>query len=261
MTIPVLASLGMAAVLAACSSSSARDEEPSRANDPMAKLNPGQVYMEKGVHYMEEGRYDVALKDLTRSVELDDDNSDAYNALGVLYQKLDDPAHADASFKRALSIKPDNFAARNNYGRFLCSQNQPAEAFAQFQQVIATKLYNQPWIPLTNAGVCANSTGRKTDAEAYLRQALEVEPDFPPALLEMAKLSRDTRQYLSARGFLQRYFSVAGPSPESLQLGIEIETALGNGQAAGEYSQAMRRIRTLPSRSTTSTTGGSPADH
>jgi type IV pilus assembly protein PilF len=248
MRIRVFVLLGMAAVLAACSSSPAREEEPSRANDPLSELSAAQVYIEKGVHYMDEGLYDVALKDLTRAVELDSDNSEAYNALGVLYQRLDDASHADASFKKALSLKSDNFGARNNYGRFLCSQGRTAEAFDQFQKVIGTKLYNQPWIPLTNAGVCANSAGKRTDAEAYLRQALEVEPNFPPALLEMAKLSRETGQYMSARAFLQRYFAAAGPSPESLQLGIEIESTLGNTQAAGEYAQTLRSMRTLPPR-------------
>jgi type IV pilus assembly protein PilF len=250
MSLRALVPLGMVVVLAACSSSPAGEDNnpPSRANDPMAELQPGQVYMEKGVHYMEEGLYDVALKDLTRAVELDDDNSDAYNALGVLYQKLEDVPKADASFKKAISLKPDNFAARNNYGRFLCSQGRTTEAFDQFQKVIGTKLYNQPWIPLTNAAVCAHSAGKKTDAEAYLRQALDIEPNFPPALLEMAKLSREIGQNMTARAFLQRYFAVAGPSPEALNLAIDVETSLGNTQAAGEYMQTLRSIRSIPGR-------------
>ena len=237
MTLRFSIAVGMTGFLAACSWSS---EENPRPNDPYAELGASQVFTEKGVRYMEGGHYEIALKDLKRAVELDGDNSEAYNALAVLYQRVDDPVQAEANFRKALSVKPDNFGASNNYGRFLCSQGRYPEAFGQFQQVIGNKLYSQPWIPLTNAGVCARSAGRMADAERYLREALEVNPDFPPALLEMARLSRLNGQLMSARAFLQRYFAAAGPGPEPLALGIDIETALGNSEVAREYANTLR---------------------
>lgn len=235
--------LAMAAHLTACSSSPARDEAAERTNSPLNELSASQIYIEKGVHYMDEGYYDIALRDLTRAVELDSDNSEAHNALAVLYQKVDDYPNAETSFKKAISIKSDNYAARNNYGRFLCTQGRYPEAFAQFQQVIGTKLYPTPWIPLTNAGICAHTAGKKTDAESYLREALDIQPNFPPALLEMARLNHEAGQNMSARAFLERYFSAAGKTPESLQLGIEIETSMGNLNGASEYQQARRHMR------------------
>jgi type IV pilus assembly protein PilF len=238
--------MGVAMVVgavAACSSSPpAENDKPSRANDPMSDLSASQVFTQKGVRYMESGLYDVALKDLEKAVELDDDNSEAYNALGVLYERLDKPDQADKAFRRALSLQPDNYGARNNFGRFLCARGKFPEAFQQFRQVIGTKLYNQPWIPLTNAGVCARTAGRLAEAEVYLRQALDANPSFPPALLEMARLNRERGQNLQARAFLQRYAAVAGPSRESLQLGIEVETALGNSQAAEDYGRKLRSV-------------------
>ena len=240
MRLGVLGVLGLTAFAAACSYWPSPKERP-RPNDPYGGLSASQVFVEKGVRYMEDGHYEVALRDLQRALELDSGNSEAHNALGVLYQRVDDFEKADASFRKALSLKPDNYGARNNYGRFLCSRGKYVEAFHQFDQVIGNKLYGQPWIPLTNAGVCAHSAGKPADAERYLRQALEIEPNFAPALLEMARLSRETGQYLSARAFLQRYLGVAGPSPESLILGIEIETALGNPEGAADYRDTLRK--------------------
>lgn len=247
MTLRIALTVGAAALTAACSWSSPEEgmtpaEPPasSRPNDPMSELSASQVFIEKGVRYMEQGHYDIALKDLKRAAELDDTNSEAFNALAVLYQRIDDFPNADASFRKALSLKEDNYAARNNYGRFLCSQGKHDEAFRQFETVIGTKLYTQSWIPLTNAGLCARTLGRRGEAETYLRRALEVQPDFPPALLEMARLSRENGQAMSARAFLQRYFSVAAPTPEALALGVEIETSLRNPEAAEDY---VRRLR------------------
>jgi type IV pilus assembly protein PilF len=226
--------VGLGALLAACSSN------PLRSNDPYSELSASQVYVEKGVRYMGIGNYQAAMEDLKRAIDLDSDNSEAYNAMGVLYQTLDDTAKAEANFKKALALKPDHYGARNNYGRLLCHQGKYAEASEEFQKVIASKLYSQPWLALTNAGVCAHDAGKREEAETYLRQALEVAPNFPPALLEMAKLSQEKGEHMSARGFLQRYFSATKPTADALLLGTDIELSLGKTQAAKDYAQTLK---------------------
>lgn len=205
-------------------------------NEPSAS----EIYVQKGVQYMENGMLDVALQDLQHAIELDGHNSEAHNAIAVLYERLNRPGDAEAHFRRALSLDSDNASALNNYGRFLCGQEQYEKAMANFKQVIDSKLYKLPWVALTNAGLCARSAGKNEEAEAYLRKALEENPSFPPALLEMAKLSLETRQYLSARAFLQRFEAMVEPSPESLWLGIQTEQALGNRPGVADYVQTLR---------------------
>jgi type IV pilus assembly protein PilF len=111
---------------------------------------------------------------------------------------------------------------------------------SQFREVIGSKLYNSPWIALTNAGICARSAGQKGEAEQYLRQALEYDPRFAPALIELAELSRETGQNMSARAFLERYHAVVEPNARSLWVGVECEAALGNFQAARDYAKTLR---------------------
>lgn len=231
--------LAMAMLGAACSSLP-REEENTRVAEPLSAEQASRIFVEKGVHYLDAGQYEIALNDLLKAIELDDDNSEAYNALGVLYQRIDKPSQADSHFRKAISLKEDNYGARNNYGRFLCGSGHPVEAFEQFKSVYGTKLYGQPWIPLTNAGICAHSVGQMVEAERFLRLALEANPRFPPALLELARLSRDTGQAMAARGFLQRYIGATGTTPEALLLGIEIEMGLGNTQNALEYLNTLR---------------------
>lgn len=237
MSIRDLFVFALSGTLAACSTSL---KPQSRDNDMYAELSPSEVYVRKGIEYMEQGNLQVALHDLRHAVELDHRNSEAYNALGVLQERLEHYGEAEASFDRAVSLAPDSFGAQNNYGRFLCNRGKYAEGLGHFQRIIDSKLYNTPWIPLTNAGICARGAGNRAGAEQYFRKALELDPGFAPALLEMARLSFASGQHMSARAFVQRFHQVAAPSPDSLWLAIENEMAMGNVDAARDYANTLR---------------------
>ncbi|HUL13382.1 MAG TPA: type IV pilus biogenesis/stability protein PilW [Methylococcaceae bacterium] len=218
-------------VLTGCSSTSKKEPGETSVAD---------IYVQKGVQYMESGQLDVALQDLQHAIELDGRNSEAHNAIAVLYGRLDRPGDAETHFKRALSLDSNNASTLNNYGRFLCARGQYDQAMDYYRQAIGSPLYSQPWVALTNAGLCARSSGKKAETEEYLRKALEKNPAFPPALLEMAKLSFENGQFMSARAFLQRYEAVAAPTAEALWIGVQTEQALGNSQAVGDYINTLR---------------------
>lgn len=218
----------MSALLGTVAACTTPEQRPHAANDPYGELGAADLYVQKGVRYMERGALEVALEDLTHAVELDPANSDAHDALAILYEKLGKTEEADKHFREALSLNPANYSAFNNYGRFLCNTGHPQDAMEKFEVAYSTPLYPQPWIPLSNAGACLRRAGRTAEAEAYLRQALDKNPNYPPALLEMAHVSLEARQYLSTRAFLQRYQAIAGETPETQWLGAQTELALGN---------------------------------
>lgn len=201
-----------------------------------------ELYVLKGIQYIESGRLDVAQQDLERAVELNDKNAEAHNALGVLYERMSRPNDSEEQYKKALALDDNNFAAANNYGRLLCAQGKYEQAMKRFQSVIDSKTYQTPWLPLTNAGICAKSKGMNAEAEGYLRKALESNPNFAPALLELAKLSLENGSYLSARAFLQRYESIVEPNPESLLIGAQTEQALENVKAAEAYRRKLQKL-------------------
>ena len=203
--------------------------------------SPTELYMLKGVQYMENGRLDVAQQDLERAVELDDKSTEAHNLLGVLYERIKRLEDAEGQYSRALSLDEKNFAAANNYGRLLCAEGRYDLAMKRFQTIIDSKVYPTPWLALTNAGICAKTKAMGAEAENYLRKALESNPNFAPALLEMAKLSLENRNYLSARAFLERFESLSGATPESLFIGMQTELGLGNAKDADAYRKKLQR--------------------
>jgi len=98
--------------------------------------------------------------------------------------------------------------------------------------------------PHGNAGRCARSAGRDTDAREYLRRALERNPRLPSALIESAELALHTARPAQASEYLERYNRVAEASPQTLWLGVRIERALDDPTGAREYGiQLLRRFR------------------
>ena len=228
--------LGLAlfcAWVAGCSSSAPKTDNGPSISD---------LYVQKGVQYMENGRLDVAQQDLQHAIELDSDNPEALNAMGVLYERLRRPEAAEEYFRKALSADEDNASAATNLGRLLCAQGKYEPAMKFLQKAIDSRVYQSPWLALTNAGLCAHNQGQLAEAEGFLRKALDYSPTFAPALLEMAKLSLDNKNPLSARAFLERFNAVAEPNAESLAIGFQAEEALGNQKEATGYLKKLRRL-------------------
>jgi type IV pilus assembly protein PilF len=199
-----------------------------------------KIYMELGVGYMREGKMDLAMSNLQRSLELEPDYSDTHNAIAVLYEQLGNSNKAREHFQRSIRLDPKNSRARNNYGRFFCKAGKLAEAEVEFLAAVQNPLYRTPEKAYTNAGNCALEEPDVEKAEEYFRKALAVNSAYAPALSSMARLSFDLENYISARAYLQRYAEVASHSAETLWLGVRIERLLGDRNALATYSVALK---------------------
>lgn len=219
-------------VLGGCTQGGVRPEEK--------KAGPARDNMELGILYLRQGNKAVALEMLQKALSQDPDLADAHNAIAVLYESLGETDKADDHFKRALSLNPKDSQAHNNYGSFLCRNQRADEAEEHYLAAAGNPLYETPELSYVNAGSCAYKSKDIAKAEQYWRKALDANSKFPPALLQMARLSVNQKNYMSARAYLQRLHEVAKPSAESLWLGIQTERVLGDKNAAASYSMLLK---------------------
>jgi type IV pilus assembly protein PilF len=224
-------------LLAGCQTNLQRqaDKEPSPAT------RAAMINVQLGTGYMESNRNELAMNKLQKAVALDPNLASAHHALAMLYERLGEIEPADKQYKLAVKLDPNDSNAFNTYGVFLCRQKRFDEADAQFTAALKNPLYQTPEFAYANAGICALDRPDYAKAEGYLRKALEINPAFASALLEMARLHQVTNRSIDARGYLEAYHKVAGQTPQSLWLGVQIERSLGNGQAAMRYADALRQ--------------------
>lgn len=197
------------------------------------------TYLDMGVRYMDMGQLKFAKENLEKALDLDSSNPNLHNAAAALYEKIQEPETAISHYQTALRLDPENPQSQNNYGRFLCETGSYAEGLEHLNAALNMPLNNRRWFALTNAGRCLLQLGKKQQAETYFREALQLQSEYSPALLEMSKMNYTDGKYMTSRAFLQRYQSVAQATPESLWYGMQIELALDHKALAEQYKNTL----------------------
>jgi len=171
-----------------------------------------------GIRYLQKGRLKLANEKLQKALEQNPNSAQSNHYFALLQQRLGNKSKASHYFSKAVSISPKDPEIRNNYGSFLCDTGHPQAAIKQFMVAVNDPLYSTPEFAYTNAGICLRKANNHALAETYFRKALKKKASFPSALMQMAKLYQDRRNYPKAQAFMLRYEQVGKSSPEALLL-------------------------------------------
>lgn len=218
-------------VLPACTRQQVID---SGHSDPPAVINA-----KLGLGYLRQGNYDVAQTKLEKALQQDPKLAMAHHYIAELYRQTGSVQLASKHFERAVKLDPDNPLLLNNYGVFLCEQKRYKEADQYFLKIADMPAYKHPDEAYENAGLCALRIPDQALAEVYFRKALKTNPRLQNSLFQMAQLNYGTHEYLEARAFLQRFFSIAGYTPQGLWLGVRIEREMGDIAALTQYTKLL----------------------
>ncbi len=213
-------------ILTAC----ATTEESKNVED-----NTADIYLQLGVRYLNLNKLEIAKENLQHAIRLDSKNAQAFNALAFLDEKLNKMDDARSHYQIAISLTPDDLGIKNNYGRFLCEQGEVEKGMVLLTPATADGLNERPWLAMTNLGRCYMQLAKYQEAESYFAQALQLNNNYAPALLEMQKVNYHQGNFSAAKVYLQRYAQVSEHTPESLLIAAQIEGASGNTGMAKHY--------------------------
>lgn len=212
--------------------------------DAVEEWNPAQradVHAQLAAEYMERNALKTAYDELEEALSIMPNHSRSNYVMAVLQTRLNDYDKANRYYQRALKSDPKNSEAAHDYGIFLCEQDKVEEALKTFEQALANPLYTGVMLTNLRAGECLVTMGKDLDkAEKYFKAVLDVNPNISTALYYMAEINYTKQSFLSARGYIERFFSVHVETPESLLLATKIETALVAHDVAEDYARRLK---------------------
>ncbi len=191
-----------------------------------------------GQIYRAQNLYTKAIEELTLAVEKNTTDPELPYNLGCLYRDLDDLTRAEQYYRRALEIDPRFPAALYRLGAVCVDRGKPDEAEKYFRSFLAVGP-DRPAPGYNNLGVLLWKKGEKTAARDEFRKALEIEPEFSQALYNfgVSSLALDEKDQRGTEALLA-YLKANPYAPEELEIKQLLQTA---GAASSSEKELLSR--------------------
>ena len=125
-------------------------------------------YYLKGVSYLQKKNYELAIVEFQRSIQTDRKNKNSYFALGSVSETMGKFADAERYYKEAIAIDSNFSEAYNALGVVYSRLERWQEALTVFKKSLENKLYTTPHIAYYNmAHVYMEQKNYEKAIEAY----------------------------------------------------------------------------------------------
>ena len=154
--------------------------------DP-GRLELAEFYFKEGYQLQTSGDLEGAIAAYKRSIDLFP-TAEAHTFLGWAYSFQ---GHIDEAIKEceaAIQIDPDFGNPYNDIGVYLIEKGQYDEAIPWLERAMAAKRYEPRHYPHMNMGRVLVRKGRYEEAARELKQALDIEPNYTVARVELHKV-------------------------------------------------------------------------
>lgn len=210
-----------------------------RSGDPDAALAD---YIRLGQGYLQEGRRDQARFNLLRALEIDSRSPEANNVLALLYETEGEVDLAKELYRRAISSDRLYTPARMNYARVLYAESEYEDARDQYETAARDVNYRLRPDAFLGVGLSELRLGNTEQAKLAFERTLQLNPSIGPALLEVADIAFDEREYPLALEYLEAYERRTVETPRSLYLGIQLARVFNDQNKEQSYALALRSI-------------------
>ncbi len=198
------------------------------------------AWMETAILYINDGRSQRGLGVLLpTSARYDDDYRIPY-LLGYAYLLLDSYDSAESNFRRSIALEEENSEAWGHLAMIYSRKEMTATSDAAYERALQYDQFNTTF--LNNYAYSLADRGKRLDKALMMVQlALESEPENESFLDTRGWIYYKMGEYTKALVDIQQAVDIGGASAEVLAHLGDVQLALGDRDAAREaYEQALR---------------------
>ena len=152
----------------------------SKQNEEVRKLQARATY-EQAVRNLSENRLALGMAALKEALQLDPDNAQYHNTLGLVLLNLERPVDAQAEFQTAIDLDKTSPDLQHNVGVSLAQQKRFDDAIAAYKKALTFPTYTTPEVAYYNMGEAYIQLGKPQEAQESFRAALQLEPTMVAA--------------------------------------------------------------------------------
>jgi len=152
----------------------------SKQNEEVRKLQARATY-EQAMRNLSENRLALGMAALKDALQLDPDNAQYHNTLGLVLLNLERPVDAQAEFQTAIDLDKTSPDLQHNVGVALAQQKRFDDAIAAYKKALTFPTYTTPEVAYYNMGEAYIQLGKAQEALESFRAALQLEPTMVAA--------------------------------------------------------------------------------
>ncbi|MFN6305674.1 MAG: tetratricopeptide repeat protein [Microcystis sp.] len=159
------------------------------------ELNPNfaGAYVNRGILYSDLQKYDLALSDYSKAIDINPNYAVAYNSRGILYSDQQKYELALSDYNKAIDINPNLAVAYNNRGLVYYNQQKYELALADYNKTI--DINPNDAVAYNNRGVLYKNLQKYDLALSDYRKAIDINPKLAEAYLGRGNLYSDQQKY------------------------------------------------------------------
>ena len=140
----------------------------------------------------QEGKTDIAQKLYNQVIKINPNHADAFNNLGLIFEKLKDYQKAKDCYEKAIIINLNHSPALNNLGNCLRDSGEFQKAINCYEKAIETNSnYAEP---LNNLGNCLRDSGEFQKAINCYEKAIEINPNYADAFNNLGNVFKNLEE-------------------------------------------------------------------
>jgi len=236
----LLISLTVLAILTSCGANNKKSIDSNRTESvaPVKQGSPEQVNLDLGVGYLKRGRdgdLEIAIEKFKKAIAYNPKYALAHSMIANVFDQKGLFNDAERHYKLSIKYNNNNPDIFNNYANFLCQRGHYEKAINYYMKIVNNPQYQLAAYAYENAGICSYKAKNSKQAEKYFRKSVSIESKQSNSLYYLMLITKENKEYMKARAFLQRLEGLYRPSPELLLAGYQIEKGLGNKREARQY--------------------------
>lgn len=178
------------------------------------KSKKANLYFGAGTQSLMEQQYTEALTSLLKANELEPENSDILNNLGMAYYFKGETKLAIKHLEEALKYNENNSDAKNNLASIYFKDGDLNKAEKLYQQVEKDLTYDKQARTLYNLGMIEIQKKNKVTAENYFRKSIKEDDNYCPSYFQIGLIQYSRRQFKTAlRNFKESTMGTCMNSP------------------------------------------------